>query len=63
MLKGHYMKKFSIKEKISLIITLIFVVSTFAVNIKNLKKDIKYIASAEINDDTKQNKDKKKIIM
>ncbi|WP_434304804.1 hypothetical protein [Clostridium botulinum] len=54
------MKKFSIKEKISLIITLIFVVTTLAVNIKNFKKDIKYIASTEINNGTKQNKDKGK---
>lgn len=62
MLKGHYMKKFSIKEKISLIITLIFVVTTLAVNIKNFKKDIKYIASTKINDvcNIKQNRDKEK---
>lgn len=62
MLKGHYMKKISIKEKISLIITLIFVVTTLAVNIKNFKKDIKYIISTEINNkyDTNQNKDKEK---
>lgn len=62
MLKGHYMKKFSIKEKISLIITLIFVVTTLAVNIKNFKKDIKYIASTEINDvcNIKQNRYKEK---
>ncbi|KEI76685.1 hypothetical protein N486_13310 [Clostridium botulinum B2 128] len=56
------MKKFSIKEKISLIITLIFVVTTLAVNIKNFKKDIKYIASTKINDvcNIKQNRDKEK---
>ncbi|HIG0354943.1 TPA: hypothetical protein ACX96U_000209 [Clostridium sporogenes] len=56
------MKKISIKEKISLIITLIFVVTTLAVNIKNFKKDIKYIISTEINNkyDTNQNKDKEK---
>lgn len=56
------MKKFSIKEKISLIITLIFVVTKLAVNIKNFKKDIKYIASTKINDvcNIKQNRDKEK---
>ncbi|MDU7252796.1 MAG: hypothetical protein E6274_10760 [Clostridium sp.] len=54
------MKKISIKEKISLIITLIFVVTTLIVNIKNFKKDIKYIASTEINNEynTNQNKGK-----
>lgn len=45
------MKKFSMKEKISLIITLIFAVTTLIVNIKNLKKDIKYITSTEINNE------------
>ncbi|AKC63498.1 hypothetical protein AAGC94_22080 [Clostridium sporogenes] len=54
------MKKISIKEKISLIITLIFVVTTLIVNIKNFKKDVKYIASTEINNEynTNQNKGK-----
>lgn len=62
MLKGHYMKKFSVRKKISLIITLIFVVTTLAVNIKNFKKDIKYIISTEINNEynTNQSRDKEK---
>lgn len=34
------MKKFSMKEKISLIITLIFAVTTLIVNIKKFKKKI-----------------------
>lgn len=64
MLKGHYMKNFC-KKKISLIITLIFVVTTLAVNIKNFKKDIKYIISTEINNEynTNQSRDKEKIII
>ncbi|WP_434296962.1 hypothetical protein [Clostridium sporogenes] len=55
------MKKLSIKEKISLIITLIFFFTTLGVNIKNFKKDIKYIVSTEMNDkyNTKQNNNKK----
>ncbi|MHB9922122.1 hypothetical protein [Clostridium botulinum] len=55
------MKKSSRGEKISLILTLIFVFTTLAVNIKNFKKDIKYIAYTEINNkcNTKQsNKEK-----
>ncbi|MBY6825508.1 hypothetical protein HYH28_17640, partial [Clostridium botulinum] len=56
------MKKFSVRKKISLIITLIFVVTTLAVNIKNFKKDIKYIISTEINNEynTNQSRDKEK---
>ncbi len=57
------MKKISIKEKISLIITLIFVVTTLTVNIKNFKKDIKYITYIERSNDIKHNNDKEKIIM
>ncbi len=54
------MKKISTKQRISLIITLIFVFTTLAVNIKNFKKDIKYIASTEVNNkyNTKQNNHK-----
>ncbi len=54
------MKKISIKEKISLIITLIFVVTTLTVNIKNFKKDIKYITYIERSNDIKHNNDKEK---
>ncbi|NFG56470.1 hypothetical protein FC791_15930 [Clostridium botulinum] len=54
------MKKFSIKEKISLIITLIFVFTTVAINIKNFNKDIKYITYIERSNDIKQNNDKEK---
>ncbi|NFE23778.1 hypothetical protein EXN54_12310 [Clostridium botulinum] len=54
------MKKFSIKEKISLIITLIFVFTTVAINIKNFDKDIKYITYIERSNDIKQNNDKEK---
>ncbi|CBZ04598.1 hypothetical protein EXN25_03670 [Clostridium botulinum] len=54
------MKKISTKQRIYLIITLIFVFTTLAVNIKNFKKDIKYIASTEVNNkyNTKQNNHK-----
>ncbi|MCW6110441.1 hypothetical protein [Clostridium sporogenes] len=52
------MKKLSIKEKISLIITLIFFFTTLGINITNFKKDIKYISSTEVNN-TKQNNNKK----
>ncbi|NFJ62300.1 hypothetical protein FC886_13680, partial [Clostridium botulinum] len=54
------MKKFSIKEKISLIITLIFVFTTVAINIKNFEKDIKYITYIERSNDIKHNNDKDK---
>lgn len=54
------MKKFSIKEKISLIITLIFVFTTVAINIKNFEKDIKYITYIERSNDIKHNNDKEK---
>lgn len=56
------MKKISIKEKISLIITLIFVSTTVAINIRNFNKDIKYIASSEVNNkyNNKQNNYKEK---
>ncbi|KGO15275.1 hypothetical protein [Clostridium botulinum] len=54
------MKKISIKEKISLIITLIFVFTTVAINIKNFNKDIKYITYIERSNDIKQNNDKEK---
>ncbi|EPY2277501.1 hypothetical protein ACXAT3_002244 [Clostridium sporogenes] len=56
------MKKLSIKEKISLIITLIFFFTTLGINIKNFKKDIKYISSTEVNNknNTKQNNNKEK---
>lgn len=57
------MKKISIKEKISLIITLIFVFTTVAINIKNFNKDIKYITYIERSNDIKQNNDKEKIIV
>lgn len=53
------MKKLSIKEKISLIITLIFFFTTLGINITNFKKDIKYISSTEVNN-TKQNNTKEK---
>ncbi|MDS1002883.1 hypothetical protein P9J83_05110 [Clostridium sporogenes] len=43
------MRRFSAKEKISLIMTLIFFFTTLGINVKNLKKDIKYISSTEIN--------------
>ncbi|HDK7155678.1 TPA: hypothetical protein PTV43_000789 [Clostridium botulinum] len=56
------MKKLSIKEKISLMITLIFIFTTLGVKIKNFKKDIKYITSTEINSkyNAKQNNNKEK---
>lgn len=56
------MKKRSIKEKISLIITVIFVLTALAFNIKNFRKDIKYIASSEVNNkyNNKQNNYKEK---
>ncbi|PIH03741.1 hypothetical protein [Clostridium combesii] len=56
------MKKRSIKEKISLIITVIFVLTALAFNIKNFRKDIKYITSSEVNNkyNNKQNNDKEK---
>ncbi|AUN18577.1 hypothetical protein B2H91_08065 [Clostridium botulinum] len=54
------MRKISTKERISLIIALIFFFTTLTVNIKNFKKDIKYIASTEVNNkyNTKQNNHK-----
>ncbi|BDB02535.1 hypothetical protein EXM98_14240 [Clostridium botulinum] len=56
------MKKRSIKEKISLIITVIFVLTALAFNIKNFRKDIKYITSSEVNNkyNNKQNNYKEK---
>ncbi|WP_097025876.1 hypothetical protein [Clostridium peptidivorans] len=56
------MKKLSIKEKIILIVTLIFSCTTLIVNIKNFKKDIKYVISIRENDryNVKQNNDKEK---
>ncbi|MHB8033480.1 hypothetical protein CF069_05900 [Clostridium botulinum] len=54
------MREISTKERISLIIALIFFFTTLTVNIKNFKKDIKYIASTEVNNkyNTKQNNHK-----
>ncbi|EJO5346063.1 hypothetical protein NRP93_000095 [Clostridium botulinum] len=43
------MKKLSIKQKIFLIITIIFFFTTLGFNIKKFKKDIKYISSTAIN--------------
>ncbi|KGK86074.1 hypothetical protein [Clostridium sp. HMP27] len=55
------MKKFSIKEKIILVVTLLFGCTTLVFNIKNFKKDIKYIISIRENKYiTKQNNDKEK---
>ncbi|AVQ44395.1 hypothetical protein [Clostridium botulinum] len=50
------MKKLSIKEKVSLVMTLIFFFTTLGINIKKFEKDIKYISSTEINN--KYNKKK-----
>ncbi|AVQ37336.1 hypothetical protein C7M56_01070 [Clostridium botulinum] len=54
------MKKISVKKRISLIITLIFFFTTLTINIKNFKKDIKYIAYPKVNNkyNTKQNNHK-----